>query len=64
MRASGVFSWLPKETLDDGSPLSLWYRSERTMVYCHYHLSVYGHQEQRKQAQIREIRRLAGLPQT
>lgn len=61
MRASGAFAWMPKVPHSGGGALSVWYRSDRTTVYCHYHLSVYGHQERKKQEQIVEIRGLAGL---
>ena len=61
MRASRMFPWLPKEARNDGRALSVWHRSARTTVDCHYHLSVYGHQEAKKQKQITEIRHLAGL---
>jgi hypothetical protein len=60
-RASGAFAWMPKVPHSDGGALSIWYRAARTTVYCHYHLSVYGHQERKKQEQLGEIRRLAGL---
>jgi hypothetical protein len=61
MRASRRFLWLPNEARSNGRALSVWHRSAHTTVYCHYHLSVYGHQEKKKQDQIREIRQLAGL---
>lgn len=58
MRRSGRFPWLPKVPRDEGHALSVWHRSVKTTVYCHYHLSTYGHQERTKQAQIAEMRRL------
>jgi hypothetical protein len=58
MRASGAFRWLPKEADSEGRALTVWYRSAATTFYCHYHLSTYGHQEQRKREQIAEIRSL------
>jgi hypothetical protein len=32
--------------------------TDTTTVFCHYHLSVYGHQEKKKREQIIEISQL------
>lgn len=58
MRRSGGFPWLPRAPRDEGHALTVWHRSAKTTVYCHYHLSTYGHQERTKQAQIAEMRQL------
>lgn len=58
LRAAGVAKWLSKEPGKGDGALGHWYRSPSTTVYCHYHLSVYGHQEATKRAQIEEIRGL------
>jgi len=58
MRASGAFRWLPKAAYGDGGALTVWHRTATTTVFCHYHLSTYGHQERKKREQIAEIRTL------
>ena len=58
MRASGVFRWLPKEARCEGGAMTVWHRTAATTVLCHYHLSTYGHQEQKKREQLAEIRAL------
>jgi hypothetical protein len=63
LRASGAAPWLPKEPRKGSAALGLWFESPAGTVFCHYHLSVYGHQEAIKRAQIEEIRALiAGEP--
>ena len=58
MRRSRAFPWLPNAPHDDGGALTVWHKTATTTVFCHYHLSTYGHQEQKKREQIAEIRRL------
>jgi hypothetical protein len=58
MRASGSFPWLPKLARSEGGALEVWHRTATTTVFCHYHLSTYGHQEKKKREQIAEIRDL------
>ena len=58
MRISGAFPWLPKVAESEGGALTVWHRTATTTVFCHYHLSTYGHQEQKKREQIAEIRAL------
>lgn len=58
MRSSGVAPWLPKEPRKGSAALGVWFESQTATVFCHYHLSVYGHQEVVKRAQIEEIRML------
>jgi len=58
MRRSRAFPWLPNAPHDDGGALTVWHETATTTVFCHYHLSTYGHQEQKKREQIAEIRRL------
>lgn len=58
LRATGAAPWLPKEPRKGGAALGVWFESPTATVFCHYHLSVYGHQEATKRAQIEEIRML------
>jgi len=58
MRRSRAFPWLPRSPHDDGGALTVWHKTATTTVFCHYHLSTYGHQEQKKREQMAEIRRL------
>ena len=55
MRTSSIFSWLPKTPTDIGSPLKVWKTTNYKTVYWHYHFSVYGAFEQRKNEQLRAI---------
>lgn len=61
MRRSKSFPWLPDEPRNDGRALTVWHKTPTTTVFCHYHLSTYGHQEQKKREQLSEIRRLIPL---
>jgi hypothetical protein len=58
MRKSGAFPWLPRRARDDGKAMTIWHKAAATTTFCHYHLSTYGHQEQKKRDQIAEIRML------
>ena len=58
LRTSGAAGWLPKEPRRGSGALGVWHESRSATVICHYHLSVYGHQEATKRAQIEEIRAL------
>jgi hypothetical protein len=58
MRATSAFPWLPDRAAGDGGALSIWSRTDTATVFCHYHLSVYGHQEKKKREQIAEIGQL------
>ena len=62
MRTSRSFPWLPKAARREGGALTVWHKTATTTVFCHYHLSTYGHQEQTKREQIVEIRTLIGTP--
>lgn len=62
MRASGAFGWLPGSARVEGSALGVWHRTAKTTVFCHYHLSTYGHQERTKREQLNEIRALLSCP--
>ena len=61
MRRSNSFPWLPDAPRNDGRALTVWHETPSTTVLCHYHLSTYGHQEQKKREQLSEIRRLIPL---
>ncbi len=58
MRLTGLFSWMPRNPLGTRDGLDVWYKSESKVVYSHYHFSVFGKFEQRKQAQLRAMRLL------
>jgi len=55
MRETGLFPWLPSVPTPLAGHLGLWFKADNKSVYCHYHLSVYGHLHDRKMKQLREI---------
>jgi hypothetical protein len=59
MRSSGIFDWLPAAPVEGAGALGIWRKTPTSTLFCHYHLSVWGHQEQ-KQAQLAEIGKLIG----
>ena len=60
MRRALACPWRPDRPHDEGRGLAIWSRTKTTTVFCHYHLSVYGHQEKKKREQIAEIGQLIG----
>lgn len=58
MRNFSMFSWMPKEAQDIGTPLKLWAEADNKHIYWHYHFSVYGKFEKKKNEQLAEIRKI------
>lgn len=58
MRASREFLWMPKAPEGSGEDLKVWHKKGDKTIYWHYHFSVYGIFEEKKNKQLDAIRRL------